>query len=115
MKKRIGTKLYDTDKAVLVDTLPDGIQVYKKKNSPQFFLYNPFGENKHEMFFDLPADQAVKYLPEQELSTVVYASPKTVRFSPFDQDRIQRLATAQGMSMSKFLLSLVDEYERNHQ
>lgn len=114
MKKRIGTKLYDTDKAVLVDTLPDGIQVYRKNGgSREVFLYNPSGKNKHEMFFDLPADQAVKYLPVRDSKRIEYSN--TIRFTPYDIDRIRTYAFSANMSMSKFLLSLVDEYERNHQ
>ena len=114
MRKRIGTKLYDTDKAVLVDTLPDGIQVYKKKNSPQFFLYNPSGENKHEMFFELPADQAEKYLPNPDTESKITSNvSKAVKFSDYNIARMKRLAG--GMPVAQFILSLVDEYERNHQ
>ena len=111
MRKRIGTKVYDTDKAELIETLPDGIQVYRKKNSPQFFLYNPNGDNKHEMFFELPPEDAEKYLTMTSDKKRVKASGATVLFSPYDRDRIKHLATKNGMSMSQFLLMLVDEYE----
>ena len=111
MRKRIGTKVYDTDTAILVDTTPDGIQVYRKKNSPQFFLYNPNGDNKHEMFFELPPEDSEKYL-EVSGSKIVKNVGKTIRFSDYDVSRIRKLATKNGMSMSQFLLMLVDEYER---
>ena len=115
MKKRIGTKIYDTDTAVLIDTTAEGIQVYRKKNSPQFFLYNPNGSNKHEMFFELPPEETEKYLNADDgQSKKVKASGATVLFSRYDRDRISRLAVKQGMSMSQFLLMLVDEYEKNH-
>lgn len=115
MKKRIGSKLYDTDTAILVDTLPDGIQVYRKKNSPQFFMYNPNGKDKHEMFFELPPEQTEKYLTDvSKLSTVVKAGTTRVMFSPYDAARIKNISATLGMSMSKFLLSLVDEYEKTH-
>ena len=114
MRKRIGTKIYDTEKAVLIDTLPDGIQVYRKKNSPQFFLYNPNGQNKHEMFFELPPDQIERYLNDDESDKKVKGSTKKIQFSPYDTERIRKLATKNGMSMSKFLLMLVDEYERSN-
>lgn len=116
MRKRIGTKVYDTDKAILVDTTPDGIQVYRKKNSPQFFIYNPNGDNKHEMFFELPPADAEKYLnlSGDESRTVRYTS-KTIRFSDYDIARIKRLANLQGMSMAQFVIMLVDEYERTHE
>ena len=115
MKKRIGTKIYDTDTAILIDTLSDGIQVYRKKNSPQFFVYNPNGKDKHEMFFELPPEQTEKYLASDETSQRVKGSGSTILFSKHDQNRIRQLAYKNGMSMSKFLLSLVDEYERTHQ
>lgn len=114
MRKRIGSKLYDTDTAILVDTLPDGIQVYRKKNSPQFFVYNPNGKDKHELFFELPPEQTEKYLTNDEANQRVKGSGSTILFSKHDQNRIRQLAYKNGMSMSKFLLSLVDEYEKTH-
>ena len=117
MKGRIGTKHYDTDKATLIETLPDGIQVYRKKGrSTEFFLYNPQGTVAREKFFDLPAEQAVKYMTVTEDSErKVYRSGVNIQFSRYDRDRIKRLANMRGMSMPQFLLSLVDEYERTHQ
>lgn len=114
MKKRIGTKIYDTDTAVLVDTTPDGIQVYRKTGrSTEVFIYNPNGKNKHEMFYTLPEDQAQKYLPAVKTGSRVFGSSNTVRFSPDDRNRIKLLAEKKGMSMAQFILSLVDEYERS--
>ena len=115
MRKRIGTKIYDTDKAVLVDTLDDGVQVYRKKNSPLFFIYNPNGKTGSQMFFDLPADQVEKYMAiPDEADRKVFRSSSTIQFSKYDRDRIKRLANTRGMSMASFLLMLVDEYERTH-
>lgn len=114
MRKRIGTKIYDTDSAELVETRPDGIQVYRKTGrSQEVFLYNPNGKDKYEMFYDLPEEEAKKYLPEVQTGNMVYGSSKTVRFSPDDRNRIMKHAKQNGMSMSKFLLMLVDEYEKN--
>ena len=115
MKGRIGTKTYDTDKAELIDTLPDGVQVYRKKGrSTEFFLYNPSGTTARTRFFDLPAADAEKYMTvSPDESRIVYKSGVYVQFSKYDRDRIKRLANLQGMSMSKFILMLVDEYERN--
>ena len=115
MRKRVGTKLYDTDTAVLIDTTLDGIQVYRKKNSPQFFLYNPNGKTGPEMFFELPPDQTEKYLCDPDRTrTKVKASGATVLFSPYDRDRIKHLANKQGMSMASFVLMLVDRYEKEN-
>lgn len=111
MRKRVGTKLYDTDTAILVDTTPDGIQVYRKKNSPQFFLYNPKGKNGPEMFFELPPEQIDKYLTSGPAETKVHGSTKMVQFSPADVERFKRLAYKCGMSVRQFILMLVDEYE----
>ena len=114
MKKRIGTKLYDTDTSILIDTTPDGIQVYRKKNSPQFFLYNPQGKTAKEMFFELPPEEAEKYMEKpDEASTKVKGSTKMVQFSPSEVLRFKRLAYKQKMTVRQFLLMLVDEYERH--
>ena len=114
MKGRIGTKHYDTDKATLIDTLDDGVQVYRKTGrSTEFYLYNPSGTTAKTRFFDLPAEQAVQYLSESD-DKRVYKSGASVRFSNYELSRIQRYATMNGLSMAAFLLMLVDEYERNH-
>ena len=115
MRKRIGTKIYDTDKAVLVETQPDGIQVYRKTGrSSEVFLYNQNGKTGKEMFFDLPEEEAEKYLPEAKRGSGVYRANRKVDFSPDDITRLKSLAYAKGMSIRQFLLMLVDEYERNH-
>jgi len=114
MRKRIGTKTYDTEKSELICTTSDGLFLYKKKNSPQFFLFNPFGKKTSEMFFDMPPEEAEKYVPISEERNV-RNSNSIVRFSNYDQSRIRKLAIKNGMSMSQFLLMLVDEYERTHE
>ena len=114
MRRRVGTKEYDTDKAILITTTPEGIQVYRKKNSPQFFLYNPKGETGKEMFFELPPEESQKYLEVSgnESRSVSYRS-KTIKFSDYNIARFRRLATKRGMTMAQFLIMLVDEYERS--
>lgn len=115
MKGRIGTKHYDTDKATLIETLPDGIQVYRKKGrSTEFFLYNPQGSVAREKFFDLPAEQAEKYIDNPVNDTMVYKSSANIRFSQSEKYRINKHAASCGQSARDFLLSLVDEYERNN-
>ena len=115
MKKRIGTKIYDTDKAVLVDTLPDGIQVYRKKGrSTEFFRYDPNAKAPRDMFRDLPADQAVRYLPENTKSKTATNSGNTLRFRPYDLERIRQHAARLGIPANRFVMMLVDEYERSH-
>ena len=114
MRKRVGTKIYDTDKAVLVDTTPSGVQVYRKKNSPLYFRYNP-NASGHEIFTDLTPEEAEKYMtvPVSE-ERKVYRSGSTMQLSPYDRDRIKRLANRQGMSMAQFILMLVDKYEQEN-
>ena len=113
MRKRIGTKIYDTDTAILVDTLDDGSQVYRKTGRSQdVFIYNP---NKHEMFFDVPEDEAQKYLTEIKTGKNVFGSNSTIRFSSDNRNRIKRFADSQNMSMASFILMLVDRYEKDQQ
>lgn len=116
MKGRIGTKHYDTDKAELIETLSDGVQVYRKKGrSTEFFLYNPTGTVSREKFFDLPPEQSIKYMDKTDITDKkVYRSGVNIQFSQFDKNRIMRLAMRNGMSMPQFILSLVDDYEKNN-
>lgn len=116
MKGRIGTKHYDTDKATLIDTLSDGIQVYRKKGrSTEFFLFNPQGTVAREKFFDLPPEQSEKYMDKTDIADKkVYRSGVNIQFSQYDKNRIMRHASKRGMSMPQFLLSLVDDYEKNN-
>jgi len=111
MKGRVGTKNYDTDKAELIDTLPDGIQVYRKKGrSTLFYLYNPQGKTAKEKFFELPPEDAIRYLPENTKSKKIEFS-NTIRFRPYDLERIRRLSLSHGMQMNNFVMMLVDKYE----
>lgn len=114
MRKRVGTKLYDTETAILVDTTPEGIQVYRKKTSPQFFLYNPSGKTAKEMFFELPVEETLKYIKPNPKSRTASNNSNTVRFKPYDLERIRVFALKAGMSINNFLLMLVDEYERHN-
>ena len=110
MKGRVGTKNYDTDKAELIDTLPDGIQVYRKKGrSTEFYLYNSQGRTAKEKFFDLPHEQAIKYLPENNKSKKKYG--REISLSEYDAERIRQLAYKNGMQVTRFILMLVDKYE----
>ena len=113
MKGRVGSKHYDTDKATLIDTLLNGMQIYRKRGrSSEFFMYNPEGSTAKEKFFDLLPEQVEKYIPENTKSKVSISNSNTIRFTPYDIERIRQHAFRNGMPMSKFLLMLVDEYER---
>lgn len=113
MRGRVGTKEYDTEKADLIETLPDGIQVYRKKSvAKEFFLYNPAGTVARERFFQLPHDQAMKYIPENTKSRITSRNGNTLRFSPYDLERIRQHAVRLGMPANRFVLMLVDRYEQ---
>lgn len=114
MKKRVGTKLYDTEKADLIHTLPDGKQIYYKRSSSSYFQYDPEAKNKYEMFRDIPPEETGQYasMTAAPESDKVFGSSSTLKFSGNERNRIHRLATANGMSMKSFIMLLVDEYER---
>lgn len=112
MRKRIGSKIYDTDAAELLETRTDGIQIYRKTGGlREVFLYNPRGQNKYEMFSDLPEDEAEKYTGPVDLSESINGTHKTVQFFPADLAKIKRLASQKQMSKRAFIMMLVDEYE----
>lgn len=113
MRKRIGTKIYDTDKAVLVETRDDGIQVYRKTGrSREFFLYNPAGKTAKEIFTDLPYESIKQYLAENTKSMSATNNSNTLRFRPYDLERIRQHAIKLGIPANRFIVMLVDEYEK---
>lgn len=116
MRKRIGTKLYDTETAVLVDTTPEGVQIYRKTGrSQECFSYNPAGKNKHEMFHDLTPEESEKYADHsKDDREKVYRSGAGIQLARQDVLRIKQIAHSLGMSIPKFILMLVDRYEAEH-
>ena len=114
MKGQIGSKHYNTETADLVDTLPNGFLVYRKKgrSSTECFLYNPRGKTVKECFFPLSPKDCEKYLPvPDETDRGIYKSGSSVRLSNYDRDRIKRLANLERKTMTQFILMLVDRYE----
>ena len=105
-------KTYDTRRAELIETRPDGIQVYRRKGrGTGFFLYNPEGTTPREQFFELPNEEAMKYIPENTQSRMATTNSNTIRFTPHEHERIKTLAFKQGMPMNRFVMMLVDKYE----
>lgn len=126
MKARIGNKTYDTTKCANICRISGTSRfLCMKKSRREFFIYDKNANNKYDMFQDVTDDKAkeiaamyasdedYKYaFPPNAGSTRVKASGATVPFSRYDRDRIKALAAENRMSMSKFLLMLVDEYEK---
>ena len=115
MKAQIGSKHYNTETADLLETLPNGFQVYRKRgrSNSECFLFYPKGKTPKECFFPLSPEDSARYLSApDEADRNVYKSGATIRFSAYDRDRIKRLALMEGMSMAQFLLMLVDRYEK---
>ena len=105
-------KTYDTRRAELIETRPDGIQVYRRKGrGTGFFLYNPTGATPREQFFELPNEEAMKYIPENTKSKSAPHGSSQIQFVPYDLERIRTLAFKQGMPMNRFVMMLVDKYE----
>lgn len=114
MKGRIGSKHYDTETAELIRTEPDGTQIYRKKTRLEFFRYNPAGETAAEKFQNLTPAESTELMPPNTASRTATNSSNTVRFKPYDLERIRRYALAEGLPVNQFLLMLVDQYEYNH-
>ena len=116
-KGQIGSKHYNIETADLVDTLPNGFMVYRKKGraSAEGFRYYPKGQTVKESFFPLSPKDNEKYLAvPDETDKGNYRSGAAIQISRFDRDRIKRLANLERKTMVQFILMLVDEYERTH-
>lgn len=115
MKGQIGTKHYDTDTAELLQVLPNGFYVYRKKgrSDGECFLFNPRGQTAKECFFPLSPKDSERYLKKpDETEKGNYRSGAGIQLSRYDRDRIKRLALLEGKSMTQFILMLVDRYEQ---
>lgn len=113
MRGRVENRTYDTETAVLIKTLPDGTEIYKKKGrAPGFFRYNPAGETDAKRFRDLTPAEAVKYLPLNTENRAATNNSNTVRFKPHDLDRIRVHAACCGLPINQFLMMLVNQYEQ---
>ena len=111
MKGRIGNKRYDTEKAELIETRPNGTEVYRKTGrTTSFVVYDKNGKTNSERFQDVPGEEALKYLPKK--AEKKFVNNNTIRFTPHDMNRIRRHSVSLDMPMGKFLVMLVDEYEQ---
>ena len=115
MKGRIGSKSYDTEKADLIRNNPDGTQIFRKRGrSTEFFRYNPAGETSISRFKDLTPAESSELMPPNTASRTATNKGNTVRFKPYDLERIRHLALAEGLPVNQFLVMLVDQYAYNH-
>ena len=116
MKGRIGTKHYDTEKADLIQVCPDGTEIYRKKaRNVEYFRYDPAGRTAQERFHDLGPAESMQLLPPNTASQAATNKGNTVRFKPYDLERIRRHALAEGMPVNQFLLMLVEQYEQSRE
>lgn len=114
-KGQIGSKHYNIETAELLETLPNGFSVYRKRgrSNAECFLYYPKGQTVKECFFPLSPKDAEKYLsPLEQADKGTYRSGATIQLSQYDRDRIKRHALNERMSMAQFILMLVDRYEK---
>lgn len=112
MRGVVGSKHYDTEKSELIKTDADGLQIYRKRTRPtDFFRFDPKGRTAREKFQDLTPEEALELIPENTASRTATANSNTVRFRPYDLQRIREHATRRGMTINNFLVMLVDQYE----
>lgn len=105
-------KTYDTRRAELIETRPNGVQVYRRKGrGTGFFLYNPSGMTPREMFSELSTEDAMEYISENKQSRMATTNSNTIRFTPYEHERIKTLSFKHNMPMNRFVMMLVDKYE----
>ena len=114
-KGQIGSKHYNIETADLMESLPNGFQVYRKRgrSSAECFLYNPKGQTIKESFFPLSPKDSEKYMGPISEDKGNYRSGANIQISKHDRDRIKRMAMKEHMSMTQFILMLVDRYEQD--
>lgn len=112
MKKRIGSKLYDTDNGILIlkDAAP-GQSLYKQPNKRTFYLFG--GETISPLTFD-EAAEIIRGVGDPDL--VHFLEVKTsdrgcISIGSVTADRyhkLERIARARGVSMKSIIESFID-------
>lgn len=119
MKKRIGTKLYDTNKSELVCEYDMG-KVYRKKNGDgEYFVHNEQTGIIIALEYDT-AKEIIKANAPQDVFDAQFSlrGKDTVKkmiaisMSDYDKLRLRRASAKRKMAMSEYIVWLIDQDEK---
>lgn len=107
MRKRIGTKLYDTEAAICI--LP-AANLYKQQNKRTFFIFD--GENITPITIEQAAD-IIRGAGDPELEKVLQVKPSnrgcmTLGVTLDRYNKLERYARSQGRSMKSIIEEFID-------
>lgn len=119
MKKRIGTKLYDTDTAELVCDYDLGKVYRKKTGNGEFFVHN----EKTGIIIALEYDTAKEIIkanaPKDVFDNLFSLKGKDttkkmipISMSDYDKLRLKRASAKRKMSMSEYIVWLIEQDEK---
>lgn len=112
MKKRVGSKLYDTDNGILIlqDIGITGLSLYKQPKNRSFYLYDG------DQITPLELDEAAELIrragdPDLLRYLEVKPSPKgcvTLAVTLDRYNKLNRIAATRGVSMKSIIESYID-------
>ena len=107
MKKRIGSKLYDTDKGILV--LPDQ-HLYKQPNKRTFYIFD--GATITPIEFDQAAEM-IRQAGDPDLLQYIAVKPSnrgcvSLGVTLDRYEKLGRVAKARGVSMKSLIEGFID-------
>lgn len=124
---RIGNFRFNNEKSELICTTPEGTLYRKTSNSRKFYLYNFRGETNKEKYKVISWSEASNLVrtygtSEQwmQLFTVLDKSSSTkksgkssIDLDPYHRIKVQRNADRLGISMTEYVLRLIDKDDNN--
>ena len=119
MKKRIGTKLYDTDTSELVCEYDMG-KVYRKKTGDgEFFVHNEQTGIIIALEYDTAKEIIKENAPQDVFDSLFSLRGKdtvkkiiAISISDYDKLRLRRASAKRKMSMSEYIVWLIDQDEK---
>lgn len=112
MKKRVGSKLYDTDNGILIlqDTGITGLNLYKQPKNRSFYLFD--GDQITPLELDEAAD-LIRRAGDPALLKYLEVTPDVrgctrVGITIDHYNKLSRIAAARGVSMKSIIESYID-------
>ena len=124
---RIGNLRFNNEKSELICTTPNGTLYRKISSSRKFYLYNPRGKTNKEKYTTISWSEASNLVrtygtSEQWMKTFTVLDKSTntkaegrvsIMLDPYHRIKVQRNADRLGLSMTEYVLRLIDRDDDN--